>query len=68
MVSNKVLRRWANRVRTLPIEMIVPQHGAPMKGKAVHEVIERVQALSCGIDLMTDANDNVPRAPLRQVP
>lgn len=67
MVSNKVLRHWAGMVRTLPIEMIVPQHGAPMKGAAVQQFIEWVQGLSCGIDLMTDANYRVPRPALRQV-
>ncbi|HPG78765.1 MAG TPA: MBL fold metallo-hydrolase, partial [Piscinibacter sp.] len=28
MVSNKVMRLWAQMVRKLPIDMIVPQHGA----------------------------------------
>lgn len=60
MVSNKVLRHWAQMVRGLPIEMIVPQHGAPLKGPAVREFIEWVQGLSCGIDLMTDRDYAVP--------
>jgi flavorubredoxin len=60
MVSNKVLRLWARMVRTLDIEMIVPQHGAPMAGAAVREFIEWVQDLSCGIDLLGDAHYTVP--------
>lgn len=60
MVSNKVLRHWANMVRGLQIEMIVPQHGAPMSGPAVREFIDWVQDLRCGIDLMTDAHYSVP--------
>lgn len=60
MVSNKVLRHWANMVRRLPIEMIVPQHGSPMKGAAVREFIAWVEGLSCGIDLMSDQHYAVP--------
>lgn len=60
MVSNKVLRYWAHMVRPLDIDMIVPQHGAPMKGAAVAEFIEWVESLACGIDLMSDADYAVP--------
>ena len=60
MVSNKILRLWARMVRTLDIDMIVPQHGAPMTGPAVKEFIEWIEHLSCGIDLMTDAHYVVP--------
>ena len=61
MVSNKVLRFWARMARQLPIDMIVPQHGAPLQGAAVQQFIEWVEGLSCGIDLMTDANYAIPR-------
>ncbi|MBI5926185.1 MAG: FprA family A-type flavoprotein [Aquabacterium sp.] len=60
MVSNKILRFWARMVRQLPIDMIVPQHGAPLQGAAVKQFIDWVEGLSCGIDLMTDANYAVP--------
>lgn len=60
MVSNKVLRHWAQMVSGLPIAMIVPQHGAPLSGPAVREFIEWVRTLACGIDLMSDANYAVP--------
>jgi len=62
MVSNKILRLWARMVKTLDISMIVPQHGAPLEGKAINEFIEWVQDLSCGVDLMTDVNYVVPKA------
>jgi len=62
MVSNKILRLWARMVKTLDIEMIVPQHGAPLQGKAIPEFIEWVQDLSCGVDLMSDVNYTVPKA------
>ena len=51
MVSNKVLRLWAAMVRPLDIQMIAPQHGAPMVGAAVGEFIDWVEQLECGIDL-----------------
>jgi flavorubredoxin len=60
MVSNKVLRHWVQMVRKLKIDMIVPQHGSPMRGAAVGEFIDWVEKLSCGIDLMTDAHYAVP--------
>lgn len=60
MVSNKILRLWAQMVRRLPIEMIVPQHGAPLKGDAVREFIGWASELSCGIDLMTERNYAIP--------
>jgi flavorubredoxin len=62
MVSNKVLRLWADMVSTLPIEMIVPQHGAPLAGPAVQEFIAWARELPCGIDLMGPANYQVPTA------
>ncbi|MDT4867665.1 hypothetical protein FQZ97_1025890 [compost metagenome] len=60
MVSSKVLRLWANMARTLPIDMIVPQHGAPLAGAAVGEFINWISDLSCGIDYVTQANYTVP--------
>lgn len=60
MVSNKILRLWADMVSTLPIDMIVPQHGAPMTGGAVKEFIQWIRQLQCGVDLMEGSNYRVP--------
>jgi len=60
MVSNKVLRLWAQMVRPLRIDMMVPQHGAPLAGPAVKEFIAWAEGLSCGIDLMTERDYRVP--------
>jgi flavorubredoxin len=60
MVSNKVLRYWARMVRRLDIEMIVPQHGAPLRGPAVREFIDWAETLSCGIDLMDERHYAIP--------
>ncbi|MDT9000481.1 MBL fold metallo-hydrolase [Paucibacter sp. APW11] len=61
MVSNKVLRLWAQMVRGLEISMIVPQHGAPMAGPAVAQFIDWAERLDCGIDLMGSADYRVPQ-------
>jgi flavorubredoxin len=40
--------------------MLVPQHGAPMAGAAVHQFIEWVEQLACGIDLMGESDYRLP--------
>ena len=61
MVSNKILRLWAGMVRTLDIEMIVPQHGARFVGKAMcNRFIDWVENLQCGVDLMDERNYRAP--------
>ncbi len=60
MVSNKVLRLWADMVEPLPIAMLVPQHGAPLAGPAVGEFIRWARTLPCGIDLVGGSDYRVP--------
>jgi flavorubredoxin len=60
MASNKVLRLWADMVSTLKIDMIAPQHGAPLVGPAVGEFIAWIRELRCGIDLMDERHYRVP--------
>ena len=61
MVSQKILRFWANMARSLDIEMIVPQHGQRFEGKAmVKRFIEWVESFPCGIDLITQKDYRVP--------
>ena len=60
MVSNKILRLWADMVAPLPLEMIVPQHGAPLVGEAIPQFIAWVRQLECGIDLMDRRAYTVP--------
>ena len=53
MVSNRACRDWVQRIRTLDIDMIVPQHGRPFKGKAIiNEFLNWFEVLECGVDLM----------------
>lgn len=60
MVSNKILRLWVSMVRKLPIDMLVPQHGCPLKGPAIGDFLNWLENLPCGIDLMGEANYRVP--------
>ena len=57
MANNRVCRMWANMVRTLDVEMIVPQHGSPFKGKAtINKFLDWLSELQCGTDLFTQNN------------
>lgn len=57
MCSRKVCRLWADMVRELDVEMIVPQHGRPFKGKAmVNSFLDWISNLSCGVDLVGEEN------------
>jgi len=58
--GNKVCRYWANMVRQLDINMIVPQHGRAFTGKAIAEFISYIENLECGMDLFTQDNYTVP--------
>lgn len=60
MNSNKICRLWANMVSQLDIQMIVPQHGRCMVGKAIPEFLAWIEELQCGIDLMTENNYRLP--------
>jgi flavorubredoxin len=61
MISNKILRFWANMVRQLDIEMIVPQHGQRFVGKAMcTRAIDWIETVPCGIDLLTQENYRIP--------
>lgn len=54
MVSNRVMKAWADMVRSLDIEIIAPQHGALFAGKEmVHRFIDWCADLKCGSDLIT---------------
>ncbi|HAT32419.1 MAG TPA: MBL fold metallo-hydrolase, partial [Janthinobacterium sp.] len=62
MVSNKVCRYWVAMVRKVDPEWIVPQHGAPFKGKAmIARFLDWIESLDCGVDLMTAEMYQRPR-------
>jgi flavorubredoxin len=67
MCANKVCRLWASMVRSLDVEMIVPQHGRPFQGKAmVNRFLDWISELQCGVDLMTSSHYSRPTALARQ--
>lgn len=54
MVSNKVCRLWANMVRTMDVEMIIPQHGRPFQGREmIGKFLDWFEQLECGVDNVT---------------
>jgi flavorubredoxin len=60
-VSTKILRFWAQVVRGLDVEQIVPQHGRRFFGKAMYgKFIDWLETLDCGIDLMSQSCYIVP--------
>lgn len=62
MASNKVCRLWADMVRKMDVEMIVPQHGRPFIGKPmINAFLDWISQLECGMDLMGPADFALPR-------
>lgn len=62
MASNKVCRLWADMVRKMDVEMIVPQHGRPFIGQAmITTFLDWIGQLECGMDLMGPADYALPR-------
>lgn len=60
MVSNKVCRLWADMIRGLDVEMMVPQHGRPFQGKEmVTKFLDWFENLECGIDNLTQEHYTV---------
>lgn len=61
MVSNKILKLWVRMVRELDIAILVPQHGAPLVGDAIGQLLDWLDTLSCGIDLMGTPQYQLPK-------
>mgnify|MGYP001046123578 FL=1 len=62
MVSNKVCRLWANMVRTMDVDMLVPQHGRWFRGKeTIAAFLAWIENLQCGVDLMGQDNYRFPQ-------
>ena len=61
MVSNKVCRFWAQMVRQMDVDMLVPQHGRWFKGKEpIDAFLDWIEDLNCGIDLFTQDHYKMP--------
>jgi len=55
MAGSRACRFWADMVASLDVELLVPQHGRAMQGKAIAEFLDWIRDLRCGVDLV-DAN------------
>ena len=63
MCSRKVCALWANMVRELDIDMLVPQHGGHFQGsESIESFLDWISQLDCGVDLMTQQNYLIPHA------
>lgn len=61
MVSNKACRLWANMIRQLDVEMMVPQHGRSFQGKEmIGKFLDWISNLECGVDLLTQDSYKLP--------
>ena len=62
LASEKACRLWAQMVRKLDIEAIVPQHGERyFEGKkTVNKFIDWIENLKCGVDLFSNESYAVP--------
>jgi flavorubredoxin len=61
MCSRKVCALWANMVRGLDVEKIVPQHGAFFEGRAaIDGFLDWIERLDCGIDLLGQDDYRIP--------
>ena len=59
MSSSKVNAFWANAVRELDVDMIVPQHGKAFVGKdMINNFLNWIEKLPCGVDVFTQDNYN----------
>lgn len=61
MCGNKACKLWANMVRGMQVDMIVPQHGRPFKGSAITAFLDWISDLRCGIDILTQEHYKVPK-------
>jgi len=61
IASRKVCQLWANMVRKMDVDMIVPQHGKRFEGpEMVDRFLNWVSNMECGIDLVTQDNYRQP--------
>lgn len=62
MSSRRVNAIWANAVRSIDVDMMVPQHGKRFEGKPmVAKFLSWIENLDCGVDLLTPENYNYKR-------
>jgi flavorubredoxin len=61
IASQKVCRLWANMIREMDVQAIVPQHGKRFEGpEMVERFLNWVSSVECGIDLVTQDSYRPP--------
>lgn len=60
MISNKICRFWVDMVRKMDVSMLVPQHGSCFEGPMIGRFLDWIEALPCGVDLMTAEHYQFP--------
>jgi flavorubredoxin len=61
MSGRRACQLWAQMVRKLDVEWMVPQHGASFKGKEmVNRFLDWIETLGCGVDILTEDDFPVP--------
>jgi len=54
MTSNHACRLWANMVKSMDVNMLVPQHGKPFVGpEMIGRFLNWISNLKCGVDLLS---------------
>ena len=62
MASRRALSAWVAMVRELEPAMIVPQHGLPFRGDAMARMLDWLERLDCGVDLLSARGYRLPEA------
>ena len=65
MAGSRACRFWADMVAELDVELLVPQHGRAMQGKAITEFLDWIRDLRCGVDMINSSWYRRPQAPLQ---
>ena len=61
MAGNKACRLWADMVRKMDVEKIVPQHGRYFEGpEMIGRFLDWISQLECGMDLMGPESYRMP--------
>ncbi len=60
MAGNKVCRLWADMVRGLEVDKLVPQHGPCFTGEDVGRFLDWIGSLECGLDLLSETHYRLP--------
>jgi len=61
MVSRKACKLWANMIRQLDVQMMVPQHGRPFEGvDMIEKFLNWIENLDCGIDRFSQQSYQLP--------